>query len=38
MRHSLINPYDVRRYLNLWTVAVFDDDGDSGIEDGSVRG
>jgi hypothetical protein len=30
MRDSLLNPYDVRRYLNLWSVAVFDDDGDSG--------
>jgi len=27
---DLLNPYDVRRYLNLWTIAAFDGDGDGG--------
>ena len=40
MRDSLINPFDVRRYLDLWTIAVFDSDGggDSGGGGGDSGG
>lgn len=27
---DLLNPYDVRRYLNLWTIAAFETDGGGG--------
>lgn len=35
---DLVNPYDVRRYLNLWTIAAFETDGGGGGDDSGGGG